>query len=53
MTLSQRETLAGDLPKVELVPIEKVKSMLLRGRILNAASIVALYRAIHYHEVRK
>lgn len=38
------------IPKAEFVPIEKVKKMLLSGRILNAASIVALYRALHHHE---
>lgn len=39
--------------KLEFVSIEKVKAMLLKGKILNAASIVALYRALHYHESRK
>lgn len=32
------------------VPVERVKTMLLSGRMLNAATIVALYRALHYHE---
>jgi ADP-ribose pyrophosphatase len=36
--------------KLELISINKVKAMLLNGRILNAASMVALYRAIQYHE---
>ena len=43
----------GDMEKISrtgFVPIERVKRMLLSGRILNAASIVALYRALHYHE---
>jgi ADP-ribose pyrophosphatase len=43
----------GDMEKisrVEFMPVEKVKKMLLCGRILNAATIVALYRALHYHE---
>lgn len=42
----------GRMEKIELklVPIEKIKQMLLKGKILNAASIVALYQAIHYHE---
>ncbi|MEM2139556.1 NUDIX hydrolase [Nitrososphaera sp.] len=39
--------------EIEFVPIEKMKQMLLKGRILNAASIVALYQAIQYHESRK
>ncbi|MEO9294766.1 MAG: NUDIX hydrolase [Nitrososphaera sp.] len=38
------------ISKVEFMPVEKVKKMLLLGRILNAATIVALYRALHYHE---
>lgn len=36
--------------ELELVPVERIKKMLLKGAILNAASIVALYRAIHHHE---
>lgn len=45
----------GRMEKIELefIPIEKMKVMLQKGTILNAASIVALYRAIHYHESRK
>lgn len=39
--------------RLEFMPIEKVKAMLLKGKILNAASIVALYRALHYHESGK
>ncbi len=39
--------------KLELVPVEKVKAMLLKGMILNAASMVALYRAIQHHESDK
>lgn len=39
--------------KLELVPVEKVKAMLLKGKILNAASMVALYRAIQHHESDK
>lgn len=38
------------ISKIKFVPIEDVKAMLLRNKILNAASVVALYRAIHYHE---
>jgi ADP-ribose pyrophosphatase len=45
----------GRMEKIELefIPIEKMKQMLLKGRILNAASIVALYQAIQYHESGK
>lgn len=39
--------------KLEFVSIEKIKKMLLRGQILNAASITALYRAIQYYEFGK
>ncbi|AIF82120.1 NTP pyrophosphohydrolase [Candidatus Nitrososphaera evergladensis SR1] len=38
------------ISQVSFVPVQRVKKMLLEGRILNAASIVALYRAIHYNE---
>lgn len=40
------------ISKIEFVPAEKVKKLLLSGKILNAASIVALYRVLHYHETR-
>ena len=45
----------GRMEKIELkfVPIEKIKTMLLKGKILNAASIVALYQAIHHRESGK
>lgn len=35
------------IAKVEFVPVPRIKRMLVSGRITNAASIVALYRAIH------
>lgn len=38
------------ISKIKLIPIERVKAILLKGKILNAASMVALYRAIQYHE---
>jgi ADP-ribose pyrophosphatase len=38
------------ISKIEFVPVNKMKEMLLKGRILNAASMVALYRAIQHHE---
>jgi ADP-ribose pyrophosphatase len=40
------------ISKVEFMPIEKIKKMLHSGKILNAASIVALYRALDFHEHR-
>jgi ADP-ribose pyrophosphatase len=45
----------GRMEKIELefVPIAKIKKMLANGTILNAATIVALYRALQYHESRK
>lgn len=45
----------GRMEKIELefVPIEKIKKMLQKGTVLNAASIVALYRAMQYHESMK
>ena len=41
--------------KIESLTIDHVKEMLLNGKILNAASIVALYRSLDFHEkiVRK
>jgi ADP-ribose pyrophosphatase len=41
--------------KIESLNIDHVKEMLLNGKILNAASIVALYRSLDFHEkiVRK
>lgn len=42
----------GRMEKIEIVimPVEKIKELLLNGTILNAASIVALYRALDYHK---
>jgi ADP-ribose pyrophosphatase len=40
------------ISQVRFVPIEKVEKMLLQGKILNAASIVALYRAVQYHKAK-
>ncbi|MGZ5546702.1 MAG: NUDIX hydrolase [Nitrososphaeraceae archaeon] len=36
--------------KIESLTIDQVKEMLFKGKILNAASIVALYRSIELHE---
>ena len=41
------------IAKTEFALVEKLRNMLLKGKILNAATIVALYRALHYHENRK
>ena len=35
---------------VATMKIKEVRKLLLEGRILNAASIVALYRAISFHD---
>ena len=36
--------------KIESLTIDHIKEMLLNGKILNAASIVALYRSLDFHE---
>lgn len=36
--------------KIESLTINHIKEMLLTGKILNAASIVALYRSLDFHE---
>ena len=41
------------IARTEFTPAEKIRRMLLKGTILNAANIVALYRAMHYNENRK
>jgi ADP-ribose pyrophosphatase len=35
---------------IEIITIKEIKQLLFEGKILNAASIVALYRALHFHE---
>jgi ADP-ribose pyrophosphatase len=48
-------TSLGNMEKIsglEFVPASRVEKLLLSGRILNAASIVALYRALHHHKKR-
>ena len=35
---------------VESMSIKEIKRLLFEGKILNAASIVALYRALNFHE---
>ena len=36
--------------KIDTLTIKQLKEMLLNGKILNAASIVALYRSLDFHE---
>ncbi len=36
--------------KVKIQSIEKIKNLLEHGKILNAASLVALYKALYFHE---
>jgi ADP-ribose pyrophosphatase len=35
---------------IEIITIKEIKQLLFEGKIINAASIVALYRALHFHE---
>ena len=35
---------------IEIITIKEIKHLLFEGKILNAASIVALYKALHFHE---
>jgi ADP-ribose diphosphatase len=35
---------------IEIITIKEIKQLLFEGKILNAASVVALYRALHFHE---
>jgi ADP-ribose pyrophosphatase len=36
------------ISRLEFMSVEKIRQMLLEGEITNAASIVALYRALHH-----
>ena len=51
MTKEGRQCL-GIMEKIdiEIITIKEIKHLLFEGKILNAASIVALYRALHFHE---
>jgi ADP-ribose diphosphatase len=42
----------GSMEKIELSikPVKEIRELLFNGTILNAASIVALYRALDYHQ---
>jgi hypothetical protein len=42
----------GNMEKIELaiLTINEIKQLLFESKILNAASIVAFYKAIDYHE---
>ena len=45
----------GNMEKISrpwFVPAEKVDNLLLYGKMLNAATIVALYRVLYYHMKR-
>lgn len=35
---------------IQIITIKEIKQLLFKGKILNAASIVALYRALDFHE---
>jgi ADP-ribose pyrophosphatase len=35
---------------IEVITVKEIKHLLFEGKVLNAASIVALYRALHFHE---
>ncbi len=37
---------------VKIISIEKIKDLLEKGKVLNAASIVALYKALYFHQKR-
>ncbi len=43
----------GNMEKIELaiLTINEIKQLLFESKILNAASIVAFYKAIDYHEI--
>jgi ADP-ribose pyrophosphatase len=49
--VQEGKTNFGSMEKIELAikPIKEIKELLFNGTILNAASIVALYRALDYH----
>lgn len=51
-TGTQKLSRMEKISKIEFLKQKKVEELLLSGKILNAASIVALYRAIHYHKTR-
>ena len=42
----------GKMEKIEtcIITINKIKQLLLKGKTLNAASIVAFYKALDFHE---
>jgi ADP-ribose pyrophosphatase len=35
---------------IQIITIKEIKNLLFEGKVLNAASIIALYRALHFHE---
>ena len=49
--INKKEQSLGTMESItiDIVTISQIKKMLLKGEILNAASIVALYRALDFH----
>ena len=47
----EQEQSLGIMEKIDIkiMEIMKIKQLLFEGKVLNAASIVALYRALDYH----
>ena len=39
-----------EIIKVDIITIDEIKRLLYEGKILNAASIVAFYKALDFHE---
>ncbi len=50
--IKEGEQSLGNMEKIELaiLTINEIKQLLFESKILNAASIVALYKAIDYHQ---
>jgi hypothetical protein len=50
--IKEGEQSLGKMEKIELaiLTINEIKQLLFESKILNAASIVALYKAIDYHQ---
>jgi hypothetical protein len=53
-TAKEQEQSLGIMEKIDIkiMNIKDIKQLLFEGRILNAASIVALYRALDFHSQR-
>ena len=50
--VKEKEQSLGVMEKidVEIIKIKEIEKLLLQGKISNAASIVAFYRALDYHK---